>query len=107
LEQGALPPTALDLMRSRYSAYVLERFDYLKATWHPKTCPPDLGKDLGDGQRWLGLDVKKTTLLSESRATVEFVARYRIGARGYRLHERSLFECIDGRWTYREGEMLA
>jgi SEC-C motif-containing protein len=102
-----VPPTALDLMRSRYSAYVLGRFDYLKATWHPKTCPPELGKDPGGAPRWLGLDVKKTTLLSESRATVEFVARYRIGARGYRLHERSLFERINGRWTYREGEMLA
>ena len=27
-------------MRSRYSAFVLARPDYLLATWHPSTRPP-------------------------------------------------------------------
>ena len=26
-------------MRSRYTAYVLRREDYLLQTWHPETCP--------------------------------------------------------------------
>ena len=33
-------PSAEALMRSRYSAFVLARPDYLLATWHPSTRPP-------------------------------------------------------------------
>ena len=32
-------PDAEALMRSRYSAFVLDRLDYLLATWHPDTRP--------------------------------------------------------------------
>ena len=35
-------PDAQSLMRSRYSAFVLERADYLLATWHASTRPAAL-----------------------------------------------------------------
>ena len=42
------------------------------------------------------------------RATVEFVARYRVGGgSAQRLHEISRFDRIDGRWYYRDGEFPA
>ncbi|MGB7501547.1 MAG: YchJ family metal-binding protein [Azonexus sp.] len=93
------------LMRSRYSAYVLRLADYLLATWHPDTRPSEL--DLtADDTKWLGLEVKKHVLQDDTHATVEFVARYRIAGKGYRLHELSRFVREDGRWYYVDGDMM-
>ena len=92
------------LMRSRYSAYVLKLEDYLLATWHPDTRPSEL--DLAaDGSKWLGLEVRKHAVQDDTHATVEFVARYRIAGRGYRLHEISRFVREDGRWFYLDGDL--
>jgi SEC-C motif-containing protein len=91
-------------MRSRYSAYVLKLEDYLLATWHPDTRPAEL--DLAaDDSKWLGLEVKKHAAQDASHATVEFVARYRIAGRGYRLHEISRFVREDGSWFYLDGDL--
>ncbi len=92
------------LMRSRYSAYVLKLEDYLLATWHPDTRPAELDLD-ADDTKWLGLNVKKHVRQDETHATVEFVARYRIAGKGYRLDELSRFVKQDGRWYYRDGEL--
>ena len=92
-------------MRSRYSAYVLKLEDYLLATWHPASRPSEL--DLtADGTKWLGLEVRRYEMRDDSHATVEFVARYRIAGRGHRLHEVSRFVREDGRWYYRDGDLL-
>ena len=100
---GASAPDAESLMRSRYSAYVLGLEAYLLATWHHTTRPAAL--DLAaDNAKWLGLEVKKHTPESADRATVEFVARYKIGGRAYRLHEISRFVREEGRWFYVDGE---
>ncbi len=104
--RGAIPGTAEQLMRSRYSAYVLGLGDYLRATWHPDTRPDtiDVGSAEAKATRWLGLDVKRH-VPDGDRAVVEFVARYRIGGgSAQRLHEISRFERIDGRWYYRDGQ---
>jgi len=99
------PPTAEALMRSRYTAYTLGRLDYLRATWHPTTCPADL--QVVPGLRWLGLQIKRVTAGGERDVTgiVEFVARSKLGGRAERLHETSTFERIDGHWVYCRGEM--
>jgi SEC-C motif-containing protein len=98
--------TAEALMRSRYVAYVLHDTDYLLATWHPAKRPRAL--DLGRGQRWLGLRIKRTErgFSGDSEGVVEFVARYKIQGRGYRLHEVSRFVRINGSWVYLDGELL-
>ncbi len=100
---GTPAPDAEALMRSRYTAYVLKLEAYLLDTWHPRTRPAVL--DLAtDGSKWLGLEVKKHLVESDSRATVEFVARYKIGGRAYRLHEISHFVLEEGRWFYVAGD---
>ena len=88
-------------MRSRYSAYVLKLADYLLATWHQSTRPATL--DL-ETDKWLGLEVKNHTEESPDRATVEFVARYKIDGRAHRLHEISRFVRVEGRWFYVDGD---
>ncbi len=101
--KGAPAPDAEALMRSRYSAYVLKLEPYLFATWHRDT-RPEIPKLLSDNEKWLGLEVKKHTPKSTDRATVEFVARYKIAGRAHRLHEISHFLREDGQWFYLDGE---
>ena len=91
-------PDAETLMRSRYSAFVLERADYLLATWHPSTRPPRL--EFEPGLRWLGLTVQGHQRQDEDHATVRFVARSKRGGRASRLTETSRFVRENGRWFY-------
>lgn len=91
-------------MRSRYSAYALGLEDYLRSTWHPATCPESLELDVSPRPQWRGLTVKSHSLQDEIHAIVEFVARYKLNGRAFKLHEVSRFEWVDGRWLYRDGE---
>lgn len=104
--QGTLAlqaPSAEALMRSRYSAFVLNLADYLLATWHPRTRPASLDLD-EPGLKWLGLSVKAFQTQDDDHATVEFVARSKQGGRAQRLHEVSRFVCESGRWFYVGGD---
>ena len=47
--------TAVALMRSRYTAFVLRDEAYLRSSWYPGTCPERI--EFG-GARWTGLVVK-------------------------------------------------
>jgi len=100
---GTPAPDAAALMRSRYSAYALNLEAYLLATWHPGTRPTALDL-VADNTKWLGLEIKKHAAESAGRATVEFVARYKIGGRAHRLHEISRFVREEGRWFYVDGD---
>ena len=91
-------------MRSRYSAFVLNRIDYLKATWHASTRPADVTQN--DGTKWLGLEVRRYVLIDADHAQVEFVARYRTAGRATRIHELSRFVRELGRWYYVDGDLL-
>ncbi len=102
---GSPAPTAEALMRSRYSAYVLKLEDYLLQTWHPDTRPSRLNLAEDVQTKWLGLQIKHTKILSAITATVEFVARYKIGgSKTERLHEISEFELLDC-WYYHSGTL--
>lgn len=103
LDAAQAAPDAQALMRSRYSAFVLGRLDYLRATWHPDTCPADPGPV--PGTKWLGLEVRDHQVLDATHAEVEFVARYRVAGRAVRLHERSRFVNEQGRWLYVDGDL--
>ena len=96
-------PTAEALMRSRYSAYVANLIDYLLATWHPSTRPPAPTRN-EPGLKWLGLEVKRHMVVDADHATVEFVARSKLGGRAHRLHEISRFVREEGHWFYLDGD---
>jgi SEC-C motif domain protein len=101
-----LPETAAQLMRSRYSAYTRGDADYLRATWHPTTRHQDITAD--PAVHWLGLKILATEAggTPDRHGVVEFVARYKIGGRAHRLHERSRFKRHQGRWFYVDGDLL-
>ena len=101
---AAPAPDAEALMRSRYSAYVLGLSDYLLGTWHASTRPAALEPDPA-GLKWLGLEVRRHVVADADHASVEFIARSKLGGRAHRLHELSRFVREDGRWYYVDGEV--
>jgi SEC-C motif-containing protein len=96
-------PDAQSLMRSRYAAYVLDRIDYLLATWHPDTRPATIEPN-PPGLKWLGLELRHSERLDDDHATVSFVARSKLGGRAHRLQEISRFVREGGRWYYVDGD---
>ncbi|WP_312030304.1 YchJ family metal-binding protein [Actinomycetospora sp. TBRC 11914] len=98
-DDGAAPPTAEALMRSRYTAFVRGDVDHLLRTWHPDTRPAALEPD--PGVRWTGLEVldRVDGGLFDAEGVVEFRAHHRDGVQ----HERSRFVREAGRWLYVDG----
>jgi SEC-C motif domain protein len=100
-------PDAESLMRSRYTAFVLQRADYLLATWHLSHRPQSVDFDFG--VKWLGLEVRQHRVMDATHAEVEFIARQKCpGAAAVRLHERSRFVHEGGgpgRWYYVDGDL--
>ncbi|WP_329125672.1 YchJ family protein [Streptomyces sp. NBC_01465] len=100
---AAAAPTAEALMRSRYSAFVVQDAAYLLRTWHPTTRPP--GIEFDAGQRWQGLEILEATegTAFHTKGTVTFRARWTYQGEADSLYERSRFERVDGAWVYVDG----
>lgn len=93
-------------MRSRYSAYVLSKESYLLASWHQSTRPSVLDLATEPRTQWLGLKIVNTHNGREMDVdgSVEFVARYKINGKAYRLHEISQFVKEADVWYYLSGK---
>lgn len=104
----ALPATAEQLMRSRYTAYVCRDQDYLLRTWHASTRPAQL-ELVRAPVKWLGLTIVRTEAggAPDREGRVEFIARCKPAGRAQRLHETSRFVKEDGRWFYVDGVITA
>ena len=96
------PETPQELMRSRYTAYVLGNEDWLRQTWAEETCPE--GELSQSAIKWLGLKIEDCQTVDETHATVTFVARGRWANQGaFRMREKSTFEKRGGKWIYVDG----
>jgi SEC-C motif domain protein len=111
LLDGEPAATAEALMRSRYTAHVLRRVDYLLATHDPAT----RGRvDRASVERWardsewLGLQIMSTTrgTPNDDDGIVEFRASYRAGGVPSVHHERSRFRRHHQRWFYTDGDAV-
>ncbi|MES1189550.1 MAG: YchJ family protein [Steroidobacter sp.] len=101
---GGAAPTAEALMRSRYTAFVMQNETYLLDTWHVSKRPASVPFEAGT--KWLGLQIIDRKDIDADHAEVEFIARYRVGgASAQRGHERSRFIRENGRWFYVSGEV--
>ena len=104
LSGDARAQTAEQLMRSRYTAYVLGDEAYLLRTWHASTRPATLALAAAP-VKWLGLRIVRTVAggPDDRDGIVEFEARYKPQGRAERLHEVSRFVKEDGQWYYVDG----
>jgi len=103
IERRAEPKSALELMRSRYSAYVKGEAEYLLySTAQENRFADDLEliKEFANSVEWLKLDI-----IQSSFNTVEFKAYYRDKEGIKVLHEKSNFVEEDGIWKYRDGTL--
>jgi SEC-C motif-containing protein len=100
LEQAELPSTAEQLMRSRYTAFVMKNEIYLLKSWHPQTRPEDI--DFDDHIKWLGLKIRQCNsgTQTDHEGWVEFTARFKLGGKAERLDELSYFTKEAGQWFY-------
>ncbi|MGH1490308.1 MAG: YchJ family protein [Acidimicrobiales bacterium] len=100
---AGLGTRAEQLMRARYSAFVLNNADFLLRSWHPDTRPAELS--LEPGRSWQGLTIVETVGGSgmEQTGIVQFTARFRRGGEDFELHERSSFARVSGKWQYLDG----
>jgi SEC-C motif-containing protein len=104
ISEAESPQTPEQLMRSRYTAYVLANEAYLKATWDPATCPAE--ELIEPSIKWVGLEVCAAQEEGND-GIVEFIARAKVGGRARCLHETSRFIRRDGRWWYVDGDVQA
>lgn len=107
---GEKPGTALQLMRSRYSAYAQQLADYIMETTHPSNSGFMTDKKEWAGQirqfaqntRFEGLQI----IHFEDGPVVAFVTfRALLKQKGQdaSFNEKSRFEKINGRWLYHSG----
>jgi len=109
---GTLVPDALSLMRSRYSAFVLKKIDYLIATVHPnhpdcKISIPKRRKELVnfcESTRFKELKILDYSP-NENQATVTFHASLLHEGKDASFTETSYFEKVNGKWLYRSGTL--
>lgn len=96
-------PTAEKLMRSRYSAYVVQDADYLLTTTHISTRKNHSKSDIlewSKSNNWLKLEI-----ISSAESTVEFKAYYLDNLlHAYIHHEKSRFKFENGKWFYVDGK---
>ncbi len=96
--------TPEELMRSRYTAYVIRDVSYLLRTWHPSTRPPSIDPDTIP--QWNSLQIVETNENDATgQGTVEFIAKAKIYEKTFILHEKSRFIKDNDGWLYIDGEM--
>ncbi len=104
IEANELPEYPEQLMRSRYTAYAFNNAEYLKKTWHKRTCPAQL--QLDTEIKWLSLEIIDTQNdQNDDEGWVDFAAKFKHGVRLLSLHERSRFLRENGQWLYVDGEI--
>lgn len=101
--------TAEELMRARYSAFVVADVDFLTASMHPNAREdndPEATRDWAENSKWLGLQIVGTQDGGEQDETgeVEFIASFEYGGEFSPYHEVGHFEKLDGAWYFKEGE---
>lgn len=102
--------TAEELMRSRYSAFVLADIDYILKTYASDKCPAHQKEEIlqwAKSVEWLGLKIISSEKGGEkdSIGWVEFQASFKEDGKMQIMHERSFFKRECEAWVYVSGEV--
>jgi SEC-C motif domain protein len=104
IQGGGYADTAEDLMRSRYSAFVKKKWDYLARTsLHSSKNAEDYQRS-SENTKWQRLEVHGSEggNHDDTKGQIEFSAWYSDGKSEKVLREHSHFEKKAGRWYYDE-----
>lgn len=108
IQKNKVAPTAEELMRSRFSAYVIQDYEYILNTYGQKQraeLSEFMLKQNSINTQWISLKVLKH-LPKVTTAQVEFKAYYLVDKQYFVMHELSDFELVNGQWFYTTGTML-
>lgn len=96
--------TALELMRSRYSAYCIRDINYLVKTTYPKSRTKTLENDI---KAWAeSVEFYNLEIIKFSETEVEFKACYRQSGKEFVHHEQSKFIFENGILYYESGKIV-
>lgn len=97
--------TALALMRSRYTAFVLRHESHILASWHVKHRPKNLNFE-DFPVKWLSLEINGCELgeKGDPQGMVDFTSTYVERGQLCRLRETSRFVREEGLWYYLSGD---
>ncbi|MFB2538679.1 MULTISPECIES: YchJ family protein [unclassified Acinetobacter] len=101
--QHSTPQTAEQLMRSRYSAYVMGLIDYIVATTAPaqqQYLDKDAMSQWSKETDWQGLQVIRHIVQDKIHSTVEFKAYFINDDELQAHHELSGFVKVDDKWYF-------
>ncbi|MEW5011953.1 MAG: YchJ family protein [Cycloclasticus sp.] len=103
------PNSAEQLMRSRFTAFSLQNFQYLLDTLHPSKRQDDELASLqqsAQNTRWIQLTILQTESgqTGDGEGLVEFTADFEEEGEFYQLRERSQFIFQQQQWYYTEGD---
>ena len=110
--KGNLPENALQLMRSRYTAYVLDIPEYIIRTTHPAS--PQYSENKFSWKRSISQFSRSSTFIKleildfkeqATLAVVTFTAHIKQEDRDGTFTEKSYFEKIHDQWLYRSGQL--
>ena len=109
LRRKSHPQTAEQLMRSRFSAFCMNNFQYLNDSHHPakrSALSPVQLKQKSSQTNWISLRIIDTEngQPEQDIGLVEFAACFEEEGRYYELREKSNFLKGDGRWFYLDGD---
>ncbi|WP_430813017.1 YchJ family protein [Carboxylicivirga sp. RSCT41] len=109
LENKQDAPTALQLMRSRYTAFTQGNINYLIKTHHISTRPLKEKEDIEQWARsvqWMGLTIinSEKGQATDTEGMVEFKALFIENGQLQAIHEKSLFRKEKGMWFYTSGQ---
>lgn len=108
IEAKAIPTTAEQLMRSRFSAYALKNADYLFHSYAKESRGDNSLVDIQDWAEqtlWLALVIISTEQSDDEFHYVEFAATYLTGNELWQMQENSRFIKEDGKWCYVDGDV--
>ena len=109
IEGLQLPDTPEQLMRSRFTAFVLKNVDYILSTvtGPAKTTQTkeSLQSSLNEVE-WQKLEVVRSAILETGLGEVEFKAYYSLNNETHILHEISTFQRIENKWHYKDGQLI-
>ena len=109
LIDGQEAPGPEELMRARYTAFVMKNLDYIAATTDPQAMAEF---DFEATRQWAeNSEFHKLEILNSSnegnKGTVEFKAHYRMEGKEHIHHELSKFRKHSGVWYFRDARLMS
>lgn len=100
IENNLNPATALELMRSRFTAYALKKHEYIMKTWYEKTRPQSFHDP--EEIQWDRLEIINTRkgTAKDNKGEVHFIAYYQKYGKPSKMEECSKFIKQSSKWYY-------